>query len=417
MSAVGAYASAVRTVVTNGLVLDTATMSFRGEAAVVIEDGVIVDVPDRYAGRADAEVDARGCFVLPGLIDAHVHLRIASMNFRAMRSWTEVEYGIHMATLARRTVERGFTTVRDLGGDVTGLVRAIAGGVCAGPRIVRAGRMLSQTGGHGDVEGGDLDVPACGCSMRSSAFGIVADGVDAVRKAARHNLRDGSDFLKLHASGGVASPTDPIEATQYTPDELRAAVVEAEHRGTYVAAHAYTPAAIQQSVANGVHSIEHGNLLDETTARLMVDAGAVLVPTLVTYQAMKERGEEFGLPKVNRDKNATILDAGLEALEIAHRLGVTMGLGTDLLGETQPLQPRELAIRSEVEPPEAILRAMWITNADLCRLDGRIGLIAPGAFGDLVVSRVDPLADIVAFADVDASLSHVIQTGRVLVER
>ena len=359
----------------------------------------------------------RAASSLPGLIDAHVHMRIASMNFRAMRSWTEVEYGIHMATLARRTLERGFTTVRDIGGDVTGLVRAIAGGACAGPRIVRAGRMLSQTGGHGDVEGGDLDVPACGCSMRSSAFGIVADGVDAVRKAARHNLRDGSDFLKVHASGGVASPTDPIDATQYTPDELRAAVTEAEHRGTYVAAHAYTPAAIQQSVANGVHSIEHGNLLDEATARLMIDAGAVLVPTLVTYHAMKERGEEFGLPKVNRDKNATILDAGLEALETAHRLGVTMGLGSDLLGETQPMQARELVIRSEVEPPEAILRSMWVTNAQLCRLEGRVGVIAAGAHGDIVVSRVDPLADIVAFADVDASLSHVIHAGRVVVAR
>ena len=122
----------------------------------------------------------------------------------------------------------------------------------------------------------------------------------------------------------------------------------------------------------------------------MVDAGAVLVPTLVTYHAMKERDAEFGLPKATRDKNETILDAGLEALEIAHRLGVTMGLGTDLLGETQPMQPRELAIRREVEPAAAILRSMWITNAQLCRLEGRIGLIAPGAFGDVVVSQVCP---------------------------
>ena len=164
------------------------------------------------------------------------------------------------------------------------------------------------------------------------------------------------------------------------------------------------PVAIQQSVTNGVHTIEHGNLLDEATARLMIDAGAVLVPTPVTYYTMKERGAEFGLPKVNRDKNATILDAGLETVEIAHRLGVTMGLGTDLLGETQPMQAGELAIHREVEPAEAILRSLWITNARLCRLEGHVGLIAPGAFGDVVVSRVDPTADIVAFADVDASL-------------
>ncbi len=407
----------MRTVVRNGNLLDTGSMTVLGERDVVIDKGVIVDVLERYAGSGEIDIDARGSFVMPGLIDGHMHFRLATMDFRAMIGWTEVEFGIRMAALAHNTLERGFTTVRDLGGDVTGLMRAIAGGATSGPRIVRAGRMLTQTGGHGDAEGGDRDVPTCGCAMRSTTFSIVADGAEAVRKAARHNLREGSDFLKVHVSGGVASPSDPLDSVQYTPGELEAAVTEAEHRGTYVAAHAYSPEAIQQAVAAGVHSIEHGNLIDLPTAEQMAEAGSVLVPTLVTYEAMNQLGEQLGLPKANRDKNTVVYEAGLASLEIAHTAGVTMGLGTDLIGETQTMQNREMAIRSEVQPAEAILRSMWTTNARLCRLVGQIGVVAPGAFGDILVSRVNPLDDITAFSDPAGSLSHVVQAGRIVVER
>ena len=407
----------METVIRNGNVLDTGAMVVVGERDVVIDDGLIVDVTERYEQRGDVEIDARGRFVLPGMIDGHVHFRLATMDFRALVGWTEVEFGIRMAALSRNTVERGFTTVRDLGGDVIGLMRAIAAGATPGPRIVRAGRMLTQTGGHGDAEGGDRDVPTCGCAMRSTTFSIVADGAEAVRKAARHNLREGSDFLKVHVSGGVASPSDPLDSVQYTPAELEAAVTEAEHRGTYVAAHAYSPEAIQQAVAAGVHSIEHGNLIDQLSAQQMAEAGSVLVPTLVTYAAMNQLGEQLGLPKVNRDKNTVVYEAGLASLEIAHAAGVTIGLGTDLIGETQTMQNREMAIRAEVQPAEAILRSMWNTNARLCRLEGRIGVVAPGAFGDLVVSHVNPLDDITAFSDPVSSLSHVVQAGRVVVER
>lgn len=409
----------MRTVIHNGNVLDTASMAFVGERDVVIDDGLIVDVVERHVSTVDAdvEIDARGRFVVPGLIDGHMHFRLATMNFLALASWSEVEFGIHMAGLARNTLERGFTTVRDLGGDVTGLMRAIASGATPGPRIVRAGRMLTQTGGHGDAEGGERAVPECGCAMRATTFSIVADGAEAVRKAARHNLREGSDFLKVHVSGGVASPSDPLDSVQYTPAELEAAVIEAEHRGTYVAAHAYSAEAIQQAVAAGVHSIEHGNLLDQETAAQMAAAGSVLVPTLVTYEAMNQLGEQLGLPKTNRDKNNVVYEAGLASLAIADRAGVTMGLGTDLIGETQTMQNRELAIRAEVQPAESILRSMWTTNARLCRLEDQIGVLAPGRRGDIVVSNVNPLDDIGGFSDPATSLSHVIQAGSVVVER
>ena len=404
----------MRTIIKNGAILNTTSMSFDGEATVVIENGKIVDLPTQYSGDADKIVDARNQYVVPGLIDAHVHFRLATLNFRALTGFTEVEFGIRMATLASQTVHRGFTTVRDLGGDVKGLISSINAGVTEGPRIVRAGLMLSQTGGHGDADASEREVPDCACQMRHTSFGLVADGVDSVRKGARHLLRDGSDFLKVHVSGGVASPSDPIDSVQYTPEELRAAVIEAEHRNTYVAAHAYVPAAIRQAVEAGVHSIEHGNLIDSETAMLMAQRGSVLVPTLVTYEAMDQMGQKFSFPRANIEKNKRILEAGLTSLELAVKAGVTIGFGTDLIGEVQFLQNKELAIRAQVQPAADILRSVWQVNPKLCRLEGLIGTLTPGAFGDALVSRINPLEDIVAFSEQESSISHVVKAGEVV---
>lgn len=407
----------MRTAIVNGTVLDTTSMEYLGERHIVIEDGRIVSVDDGAAPSADTVIDAAGRYVLPGLIDGHVHFRLASMDFAALSRMSEVEFGIRMAALAKATVERGFTTVRDLGGDVTGLQQAIAGGHATGPRIVKAGLMLTQTGGHGDIDPDTSVVPECGCQMSSTVMGIVADGVDACRKAARHNLKAGSDFIKVHVSGGVASPTDPLESIQYTPDEIEAIVTEAQHRNTYVAAHAYLPEAIQMAVRSGVHSIEHGNLVDADTAVLMATEGTVMVPTLSTYFAMDEIGRQLGMPERNLAKNVRVLEAGLASLELAANAGVTLAYGTDLLGESQPRQANELAIRAEVQSAEAILRDMWIETAKLCHLGGEIGVLAEGAYGDVLVANVDPLADIVAFSDVQSSLTHVVQGGRVMVDR
>lgn len=409
--------ASTRTVVRNGTVLDTATMTYTENQVVVIEDGIIVEITDTYTGGADVDIDAAGRYVLPGLIDGHVHFRLATLDFRALVQWSEVQFGINMARLAADTVERGFTTVRDLGGDVNGLMRSIADGHARGPRIVRAGLMLTQTGGHGDIRSGEIEVPSCGCVLGSSVMSIVADGPDAVRKAARHLLRDGSEFIKIHVSGGVASPSDPLESVQYTTEEIRIVVTEAQHRGTYVAAHAYTPEAIAMAVDAGVHCIEHGNLMDDRTAALIAEAGAVVVPTLVTYQSMHDIGRQHGLPEANLRKNSVVLDSGLESLERAHRAGVTLGLGTDLIGEAQPRQNEELAIRARVQPAVDVLRSMWTVNAKLCRLEGKIGVISPGAFGDIVISDVDPIADITAFANHRTALTHVIQNGRIVVDR
>jgi len=409
--------NSTRTIVRNGTVLDTDTMTFTENQVVVIEDGVIVDVGDSMSGDADVDIDAGGRFVLPGLIDGHVHFRLATLDFRALVRWSELQFGINMARLAGDTVKRGFTTVRDLGGDVNGLMRAIADGHTPGPRIVRAGLMLTQTGGHGDIRSGEIEVASCGCVLDSSVMSIVADGPDAVRKAARHLLRDGSDFIKIHVSGGVASPADPLESVQYTTEEIRTVVTEAAHRNTYVAAHAYTPAAIEMAVDAGVHCIEHGNLMDDQTATLIADAGAIVVPTLVTYRAMHDIGRQHGFPEANLAKNSLVLDSGLKSLERAHDAGVTLGFGTDLIGEAQVRQNEELAIRASVQPAVDVLRSMWTVNAQLCHLEGRIGVLQPGAYGDIVISDVNPIDDIDGFAQHETALSHVIQNGRLVVDR
>lgn len=397
-----------KTVIRGGTLLDPHTMSLQANEALVIIDGQVSDT--QQAADADTFIDADGQFILPGFIDAHVHFRLATLNFARLARWTEVEFGMVMARLSSETLARGFTTVRDLGGDIIGLRRAIAAGMTRGPATVHANLMISQTGGHGDVESGVLPVPDCACQMRHSAFGIVADGPDAVRKAARHVLRAGADFIKIHVSGGVATPMDPLDCTQYTAAEIQAAVQEARNRKTYVAAHAYTPEAITLAVENGVKCIEHGNLIDEPTARLMAEHDVWLVPTLVTYQGMAEEGKRLGFPERNLQKNEAVLAAGLESLAIAGRAGVNMGWGTDLIGETQAMQRQEFAIRAQVQSAEAILHAMYVMNPMILRKADEIGRLAPGMVGDAVITPVNPLENISALADEEA-VSQVIQRG------
>jgi imidazolonepropionase-like amidohydrolase len=407
-------------VIRNAHVLDVEAFAIVGPRTVVAESGVLVDVDAGDATPRAAEreeIDARGAFLLPGFIDAHVHLGSTTMDFARLARQSETERSLEMARGSERTLARGFTTVRDTGGDVRGLIAAIGRGLCAGPRVLHAGRVLSQTGGHGDLRAGRIDAAGCACQVHSDSFAHVCDGADAVLRAARVELRAGSDFLKLMASGGVASPSDPLDATQYTAAEIRAATTEAAHRHTYVTAHAYTPEAIALAIENGVSCIEHGNLLDDATARLMAEVGVVLVPTLVTYRAMRELGEKLGLPARNLEKNRGVFEAGLRSVEVARRNGVELGLGTDLLGEAQDQQADELAIRAELEPAADVLRAMYRTNARLCGMEDEIGVVKAGAHADLVLCDVDPLEELASLARTERVLSHVIQGGRVVRRR
>ena len=220
----------------------------------------------------------------------------------------------------------------------------------------------------------------------------VVDGVDGLRRAARERLRSGAHAIKIMASGGVISPSDPLRVPQYSPEEIRVVAEEAARRGSYVAAHAYSAEAIGVAVANGVRSIEHGNLLDAPTAALMAERDAFLVPTLVTYDAMERRGAELGLAPVAQAKNREVLDAGRTAIRLAREAGVRIGFGTDLMGSLDDEQLHGLRLQAEVEGPLALLRAATSVNAELLGRDD-LGRIGPGAVADLLVLDGDPLRD------------------------
>jgi len=408
----------MRTVVRNGVVYEPLAGQHLGERTVVIEDGTIVEVVEgKWSGEVDVDLDARGRHVLPGFVDGHVHLSIHTMDFRrASREW-DFERALAVAALSEATVRRGFTTVRDTGGDLRGLKQSIRRNLCGGPRIVSAGHMLSQTGGHGDLRGSVVDPPECGCQIITSPYAHVADGPSAVRKAARQSLRDGSDFIKIHTSGGVASPSDPLDSVQYTAEEVSTIVTEAEHRHTYVTAHAYSPESMRLAADNGVACLEHGNLVDAATASHLAGLGTTVVPTLVTYWAFRDHAEKFGFPERNQAKNDGLFEQGRAAIGLFRDAGVELGFGTDLLGEAQPYQNQEFAIRAELEPAVDVLRSMYVTNVRLCDLEGKIGTVSPGAHGDLVVTDVDPLEDLAALADPEATLAAVVQGGRPIVDR
>lgn len=213
--------------------------------------------------------------------------------------------------------------------------------------------------------------------------------------------------------GGVASPTDKISDVQYSPEEIRAAVLAATNAGKYVAGHAYTTAAVRQGLENGVRSIEHGNLMDESVFGLFIDHGAFYVPTLVTYDAMGRAGTSIGLTPDNIAKNSEVVERGLATLEAADRAGVKIVFGTDLLGELQTQQNREFLIRQDVQSAESIIRSATVTAAELIGLAGEVGAVAPGAAADLLIVDGNPLDDVGLLADPDRNIRAVIANGAV----
>lgn len=398
------------TVFANGLFLDVETAGYR-EGDLRVDDGTVSEAGTRLTAPPDAQrVDLHGAFVLPGLIDCHVHV-MASTADLAELARRPVSYNAHhTARLLGQMLDRGFTTVRDMAGGDYGTWRAVEEGLIRGPRFFYAGRALSQTGGHGDHRGpGEHfldDHPACG------AMSAIVDGADQVRKAAREELRRGAHHIKVMAGGGVASPTDRIDSTQFSIAELEAAVEEATAAHRYVAAHAYTPESITRALHAGVRTIEHANLLDQATADLVKQKQAFIVMNLVTYWALQAEGREFGLTEGSWRKVAEVLDDGFRALELAHSAGIKIGYGTDLLGGMHRHQSREFVIRSQVQAPIDIIRSATTVGAEIVGLPGKLGTLAPGAFADLIALKRDPLDDISALAD-PAAIRYVVKAGTI----
>ena len=398
----------------NATVIDGTGADPRPGVSVLVEDGRIARVAAAGALKADDDaivIDCSGRFLLPGLTDAHVHLGATEPDGRATRPLAV--YALKVAAFIEETLDQVFTTVRDAGGLDPAWAAVVAKGLLRGPRILPSGAFLSQTGGHGDWRAPHQETIESGIGGLVAGF-VICDGVDEVRKAARDQLRRGATQIKVMASGGAASPTDPIDATQFTVEELRAAVDEARVRDTYVLAHAYHPKSIANCLEAGVRSIEHGNLLDEATARRMAKEGAFLVPTLVTYEVLSERGEALGMARASVEKIRYVGASGEDSLRIAMAAGVRIGSGSDLLGEPMREKARELVLQARVMGPMGAIVAATRTNAELFGLSDYIGTVEEGKQADLIVVDGDSLADISLLAD--ASRVRMVMKGGEVVK-
>ena len=413
----------VRQAVVNATLFDSAAGVLRPHTTLVIEGGRVAAVTQEPIRVDDARlIDAGGRVVMPGLIDAHVHVVAASHDLVGLALQPASLVGAQSSRIMRDMLHRGFTTVRDAAGADFGLQEAVERGLYEGPRLFIAGFPISQTGGHADMRPRGVGAGVRGQGMFCSCAGLglvgaIADGVGEVRRAVREQVRNGANHIKIMAGGGISSPSDPIDGTQFSIEELRAAVEEAEAANLYALAHAYSPRAVTRAVQAGVRSIEHGNLIDEATARIMKTHGAYLVPTLSTYAALADEGQRLGWSAAMLDKLAVVQAKGIEAVRIARAEGVPVVFGTDLLGHMHARQSGEFALRTAALSPVEALQSATITAAQLMRQEAHIGQLVPGAFADLLVVEGDPTVSLEMLAAPEAGIRLIMQAGRVVRSR
>ncbi len=396
----------------NATILDTRAGTLK-EGHVLVLKGKIAEVSETPipSARAEHVIDLGGRILMPGLCDAHVHVIAISASFPALIRSSPFYVAAKAGGILKDMLMRGFTTVRDGGGADFGIARAVEEDLLVGPRVLFCGHALSQTGGHGDMRApGErlIDV-----SYETPSLGYVCDGVAAVRRAAREEIRRGAHHIKIMASGGVSSPTDRIDSDQFSVEEIEAAVEEAAMANLYVMAHAYTARSINRCIEAGVRTIEHCNLMDEESCRLFREHGAYCVPTLATYNALKTEGAAGGMAADMLAKLDDVLEAGAFALELAQRSGVTMVYGTDLLGDMHRHQLTEFTLRKDAVPAADLVRAATCNAADAVRRTGEFGEVVAGARADLLVSAGNPLEDIDVLTRPDENLLLIMKGGRV----
>ena len=398
-------------------VLDVRAGRLLEDHQVLVEGDTIRELSGRPITTSAAQViDGGGRTLMPGLIDCHVHVTFSATNLALLAQTPNTTLALRALPILRGMLRRGFTTVRDAGGADWALKQAIEDGMdgtVIGPRLFVSGPALSPTGGHGDFRPRSDRLQPIGCGCLRLASTRVVDGVDEVRRTVRELLQMGADQIKIMSSGGVASPTDPVNALGYSLEETRAIVDEAAARHTIVLAHAYTPEAIRRAVECGVRSIEHGNLIDAPTAALMAERGAVAVPTLITYEALARDGLRLGLGAESVAKVEQVRAAGLSSLEVFKAAGVKLAFGTDLLGGSHDLQSEEFLIRAQVQSNLEVLQSATLIGAELLGQADRLGEIAPGACADLLLVDGNPLDDLACLTGQGERIPLVMQGGLV----
>jgi imidazolonepropionase-like amidohydrolase len=386
----------------------------RGGYEVLVEGDTIKQVSNKPIKTRNAQViDGGKRTLMPGLIDCHVHVFLTEVNIRHLEAIPLTLMTAKSAELMRGMIDRGFTTVRDTGGADWGIKTAVESGLIPGPRLFISAKAIGPTGGHSDSRRRTDYLPAsCGCCNGMVYVMAVADGADEVRKCVREQMRQGADQIKIMCSGGVASPYDPLDSLQFSEAEIAAATDEAKAFGRYVLAHAYTPEAITRAMNNGVRTIEHGNLIDDKSARLIKSKGGYMIANLVTYFSMKERAAQFGMDADMLAKNDIVLEGALRSLETCKKAGVKVGYGTDLLGALQVDQSLEFIHRAKVLKPIEIIRQATTIGAEILRMDGKLGTIKEGAFADLIAVDGNPVKKLELFLDQGAHMPMIMKAGK-----
>ena len=399
------------TLFTNARIVDGTAPEPTATTCVLVEGRRIKEVGPYLTSTTADTIDLAGRTLMPGLIDAHVHVIAVVANLAANAMLPDAYVTAKAAHVMHGMLLRGFTTVRDLGGTNAGLMRAIDEELFPGPRVIGCGKALSQTGGHCDFRGPYNDRPDRQYGFPLGALGRVCDGVPELRRAAREEVKGGAKFIKIMANGGCASPTDPIHFYGFAEEEVRAAVEEARMAGTYVAAHLYTDDSIRRALECGVHSLEHCNLITSATAAFAAEKGAVAVPTQVTYETLAAEGAAGGFPADLLKKVEVVRTAGIEALAMLHSAGVAMAYGSDLLGDMHRHQSEEFIIRGRILPAQAVIASATHVAAKLCHMPGEIGTIAPGAHADLIVVNGNPLANLSLLTGQGAHMPMIMKAG------
>lgn len=398
----------------NARIVDGSSPEPADPVDIAIEDGRFVEVGPNVSFSASETINCKGGIVMPGLIDCHVHVMATTANMGANAELPNSYVAHKTAHIMQDMLMRGFTTVRDLGGADKGLQMAVDEDLFRGPRLVICGKALSQTGGHTDYRGPHSTYDVSYYKYKLGAMGRIVDGVDAMRQAAREEIKSGAQFIKVMADGGVSSPSDPVGYLTYSVDELKAIVEVAESFGTYVSAHLYDDRAIVRALDCGIECVEHGNLMSDATVARIAREGQVVVPTNVTYHYLKLEGAKYGLPPESVAKIEDVRGAGIECLSKLHEAGVIMGYGTDCLGGMQAYQSEEFTLRGRVMPAQAAIRSATLDAAKVLRMEGEIGAIKAGAHADLIMMEGNPLSDLRLLTRQGAHMPLIIKGGKVM---